>query len=77
MFYFISPVESVDLEFFSWLRKIEIIPHYGKSSLLNVCGGKGLLKNLTPVAEMNRTGLRNRNKLNKCERLRYDSDAIR
>ena len=76
MFYFISPVESVDLDFFSWLRKIEIIPHYGKSNLSNV-GGGGLLKNPTPVAEMSRTGLRNRNKLNKCERLRYDSDAIR
>lgn len=36
---------------------------------------KGLLKNPTPVAEMSRTGLRN--KLNKCERLRYDNDAIR
>lgn len=38
---------------------------------------KGLLKNPTSVAEMGRTGLRNRNKLSKCERLRYDNDAIR
>lgn len=76
MFYFISPVQSIDLDFFSWLRKIEIISYYDKSKLVNVGEKKkGLLKNPTPVAEMSRTGLRNN--LNKCERLRYDNDAIR
>lgn len=36
MFYFISPVQSIDLDFFSWLRKIEIISYYDKSKLVNV-----------------------------------------
>lgn len=46
MFYFISPVESIDLDFFSWLRKIEIISHYGKSKLVNVGQKKRLTKKI-------------------------------
>ena len=44
MFYFISPVESIDLDFFSWLRKIEIISYYDKSKLVNVVVEKRLAK---------------------------------
>ena len=44
MFYFISPVESIDLDFFSWLRKIEIISYYDKSKLVNVGVEKRLAK---------------------------------